>query len=368
MRGSLADYARSNGVVPLGWAGSTMQMDYLNFGDALSPVMVALGCGLPVRRVPFKSATLRMAAVGTIGHGFSGGETWFWGTGSSNWANPSAPAAEHIPFAPSADSVFKVSATRGPVSERLLNGGGRGTGVYGDPVWLLPRFYAPKVEKKWKIGVILHLSELADRTYEAHPREHIVRCVVEPEFADDVRLITTVTPISIGSLQDKIDEILACERIVSTSLHGMVVAESYGIPCLYFSPNGAGPLDLDLEPDGGTDLRIVDLYTGLGLKTRRAYGQSRAARTDWDALMRAVDANWTPVDLLDGDALLEALPVDVAPIAARPDETIWEHPVLTGLTLQHDVTELRRADKAASKAAALKTPGSPGRAPIGAAK
>jgi pyruvyltransferase len=364
MRGSLADYARSNGVVPLGWAGSTMQMDYLNFGDALSPVMVALGCGLPARRVPFKSATLRMAAVGTIGHGFSGGETWFWGTGCSNWANPSAPAAEHIPFVPGPDSVFKVSATRGPVSERLLNGGGTGSGVYGDPVWLLPRFYAPKVEKKWKLGVILHLSELADRTYEAHPREHIVRCVVEPEFADDVRLITTVTPISVGAIKDKIDEILACERIVSTSLHGMVIAESYGIPCLYFSPHGGGAVDLNLDPAGGTDLRIVDLYSGLGLKTRRAYGQPRAERTDWAALMQAVDANWTPVDLLDGDALLEALPIDVAPLSARPGETIWEHPVLSSLSLQHDVTELRRADKAASKAAAAK----PVRTPVEAAK
>ncbi len=78
-------------AVPLAWAGSTTEMDYLNFGDALSPVMVALLAGRDVQRVPTKSTTPRMAAVGTIGHGFSGGEVWFWGTGCSSWKNPSPP-------------------------------------------------------------------------------------------------------------------------------------------------------------------------------------------------------------------------------------------------------------------------------------
>lgn len=73
-------------------------MDYLNFGDALSPVMVALLSGRQIRRVPTRSRSLRMAAVGTIGHGFAEGEVWFWGTGCSSWKNPSAPLDERVPF------------------------------------------------------------------------------------------------------------------------------------------------------------------------------------------------------------------------------------------------------------------------------
>lgn len=336
------------GSIPLAWAGSTLQMNYLNFGDALSPVMVSLLTGKPVHRVPTRSASPRMAAVGTIGHGFEGGDVWFWGTGCSNWRNPGKPEAEREPFVPTADSRFHVNATRGPVSERLLTGGGRGTGIYGDPVWLLPRFYDQPVPKTWKLGVILHLSELATREMEAHPLPEFGRYVVPDELRNDVHLITTVTPVSIDGLKDKIDEIRACERIVSMSLHGMVIAESLGIPCLYFSPIGraAGIADLDLNADPTLDLRLVDLYRGLGRDTLRVYVQPRKDATDWEALMAAIDANWNPIDLLDADALVEALPFPVAPLSAEAGKTIWDHPVLRSLTLQHDVAQLRRNDKA----------------------
>ncbi|WP_250152458.1 polysaccharide pyruvyl transferase family protein [Ancylobacter radicis] len=315
--------------------------------------MVTLASGLPVHRVPTKSTSPRMAAVGTIGHGFAGGDVWFWGTGCSNWLNP-GKGEDRKPFVPTPDSRFHVNATRGPVSERLLNGGAGGTGVYGDPVWLLPRFHAAPIAKKWKLGCILHLSELADRDYEAHPHASDQRYVVPSDFADSVHLITTVTPVSADGVRDKIDEIRACERIVSTSLHGMVIAESYGIPCLYFSPQGdqPGPIDLRLDPEGHVDLRIVDLYRGMGRETLRAFGQPRGKTTDWEGLMAAIDASWRPIDLKDGDALLDALPVEPAPLSAPEGGSIWDHPVIRGLVLQHDVTQLRRDDKASGLAMA----------------
>ncbi len=342
---ALAELARRTGDIPLGWAGATAQMDYLNFGDALSAVMVALVGGKPVRRVPFRSKSKRMAAVGTIGHGFEGGEVWFWGTGCSDKRNPSAPAAERVAYAPPPNSRFFVRATRGPVSERLLNGGARGSGVYGDPVWLLPRFYRPKIEKKWKLGAILHLSELSDRSYEARPHDHLMRYAIPPELAADIRLITTVTAIGVPPLQAKIDEILACERIVSTSLHGMVIAESYGVPCLYFSPAAAarGLTTVDLDPAGRTDLRIVDLYRGMGRTRQDFYMQPRQDPTDWEDLIAAIDRSWRPIDF-DGDDLMSAFPVDLDPIGPAPGRTVWDNPIVAGLKLQHDVSEIRRAD------------------------
>ncbi|MFB2552314.1 polysaccharide pyruvyl transferase family protein [Ensifer soli] len=343
----LAAFAREKGYVPLAWAGSTSTMDYLNFGDALSPVMVSLLSGLTVRRIPSKSKTLRMACVGTIGHGFADGEVWFWGTGCSPYSNPSAPAAERVPFTVPPGSDFRVTATRGPLSEELLTGRpSAGTGVYGDPVWLLPRFYAPKVEKTWKLGVILHLSELADRGYVARVRDGLLRYVIPEEFADSVHLITTVTPIGTTPLKDKVDEILACERIVSTSLHGMVMAECYGIPCLHFPTKQGGLMDHGLEVSDGLDLRVIDLYRGLGKSRIPVFAQPHGAATDWQAVMDAVDRAWTPV-ALDGDRLIEAFPLDRHPLSARAGATVWDDPVLQGLQLQHDVAELRRQDKLA---------------------
>lgn len=343
----LADYVRENGTVPLSWAGSTMAMDYLNIGDALSAVMVALLAGRDIDRVPTKSHALRMGCVGTIGHGFSGGEVWFWGTGSSAWANPTAPEAERIPFSVKNEPGFRVTATRGPYSEALLTGQPEGTvGVYGDPVWLLPRFYNPPVEKKWKLGVIVHLSELSDRAYEAHVKPDLIRYRIPAHLADDIHIINTVTPIGMTPMKERIDEIRACERIVSTSLHGMVFAESYGIPCLHFPPGGGAPglAHRSLEGECNVDPRVFDLYRGLGLKSLPVYTQSHHAETDWEALMAAIDATWTE-KAFDAEALIGAFPVDLDPLQAPAGQTIWDHPLLQNLRLQHDVRELKLADK-----------------------
>jgi hypothetical protein len=350
---TLADHVRKTGSVPLSWAGSTMAMDYLNIGDALSPVMVALLSGRPVHRVPSRSTSLRMACVGSIGHGFEGGEVWFWGTGSSRWKNPSAPKDELVPFVPSDDSRFRVTATRGPLSEALLTGGPEGSvGVYGDPVWLLPRFYAPKIEKTWKLGVIVHLSELSDRDPEAHLKETLKRYRIPEALAPHVRLINTVTPISVDAMKTRIDEILACERIVSTSLHGMVFAESYGIPCLHFTTQAATTRGLQtrvLDKDCDLDPRVIDLYRGLGLSELPVYAWPQSEATDWHDLMAAIDAAWTEKPF-DADALISAFPLDLAPLEPRAGETIWDHPVLKSLVLQHDVKLLNLEDRQRSKA------------------
>lgn len=344
---NLAAYAREHGHIPLSWAGSTMNMNYINIGDALSPVMVALLSGMGVARVPSKSHRLRMGCVGTIGHGFSGGEVHFWGTGASRLANPSAPKESHRPFEIPAGSDFQVAATRGPVSERLLTGDREGTiGVYGDPVWLLPHFYKPDVEKRWKLGVIVHLSELSDRETEAHVREELLRYNVPNEFKDDIRLINTVGSIDVAAIKNKIDEILACERIVSTSLHGLVFAESYGIPCLHLTSLGAddGLADYILDDDCALDLRVVDLYRGLGMKKLPVFSQSLSSETNWEKLVKAVDQAWVP-KMLDEHRLIGAFPLDYRPLSSPLGATIWDHPVVKGIQLQHDVVELNRLDR-----------------------
>lgn len=344
---ALARHVRKHGKVPLSWAGSTSTMDYLNIGDALSAVMVALLSGRDIERIPAKSNSLRMACVGTIGHGFSGGAVWFWGTGASPWKNPSAPRHELQPFSVADEKGFVVTATRGPLSEHLLTGKPEGTiGVYGDPVWLLPRFYAPAPAKKWKLGVIVHLSELTDRDTETHVKPDLRRYHVPEALTDHIHLINTVTPISMTSIKDKIDEILACERIVSTSLHGMVFAESYGIPCLHFPSHGPkqGLHTRNLVEECDLDLRIIDLYRGLGMTELPVYAQNHGDMTDWVDLMAAIDKAWKP-KAFDAQALLDAFPLDLAPITAPAGATIWDHPLLQNLVLQHDVNELKRLDK-----------------------
>ncbi len=181
------------------------------------------------------------------------------------------------------------------------------------------------------------------------------------EFKDDVRIFNTVTAVTVEALRERLDEILSCERIVSTSLHGMVFAESYGIPCLYFSPRGEKPglNTVELDPDGKLDLRIVDLYRGLGLETLRIFAQDRKQPTDWAGLMRTIDSAWEP-KAFDTDPLVESFPLGAAPITppadgnvfghpwsrrspcGRPDRSRWSHPPLPGQRAEPKARQLLR--------------------------
>jgi hypothetical protein len=342
---TLKQAIETRGRIPLAWAGSTAEMSYLNLGDALSPVMVALVTGHEIERVPSNSLSARLAAVGTIAHGFEGGSVTFWGTGCSPWKNPGAPPGQRVRYTVPRDARLTIAATRGPLSADLLQAPPHGR-VYGDPVWLLPRFYAPDVPKRWDLGVIVHLSELRDRAYEANVREEYRRYLIPDEMKGHVRLINTVTPVSVAAIRERLDDILACRRIVSTSLHGMVIAESYGIPCLYFAPGlpDRGLVDVELDPAGPLDPRIIDLYRGLGQTRLRAFSQARAAETDWADVIRMIDTAWQP-QKLDEDALLAALPIDSAPLAPQPGKTVWDHPLVRDLVLRHDVARLAARDR-----------------------
>ena len=350
---SLRQIVRETGIIPLTWVAATRTQHYLNLGDALSPVMVALLSGTQVAHNAHDATTTRMAAVGTIAQHLKGGDVSVWGTGSSRYINTGV-GVERIPFIPDRATRYRIHATRGPVSRALIGEENAvGAPVFGDPVWALPRFYDPKVEKKWEIGVIVHLSDLADRSLDALPREAYERYHIPADFEGSVHIINTLTAVSAASMREKLDEILACKRLVSTSLHGMVFAESYGIPCLYFSPRGApeGLINRKLDPDDGYDLRITDLYQGLGRTHLPVYVQRRNKPTDWEHLMWSIDLAWEPVEF-DIDPLIDAFPLDVAPIAAPKGQSVFEHPLIRDIPYAHVVGAPGRARAAEVQALA----------------
>ncbi|KQV41963.1 hypothetical protein ASE23_04345 [Rhizobium sp. Root73] len=347
MSQELLDIIRSEKAIPLSWVTTRKDQNYLNLGDALSPVIVSMMSGLPVTHTATKSNTVRLAAVGTIGHMFAGGNVSFWGTGTSPSANPNQSEQPKIPYTRPADTRFHTYATRGPFSRRILTPDATGPAVYGDPLWLLPRFHEAPKEKTYELGVILHLSELADREHEAHPKADTLRHGIDSADRQTVKLINTVTPVSIEGLRERLDEILACKRIVSTSLHGMVFAESYGIPCLYFSPRsrtpGLGRIDLTLEE--GLDLRFVDLYRGLGLNQLDVWYQPRNEQTDWETLIRTIDRVWEQ-KYLDEDPLIESFPLPSSSMLEKgPTGSAFDHPLIRAVPVGREPSLAERAKR-----------------------
>lgn len=317
-------------LVPLCWAAATETQDYLNLGDALSAVMVAAVSGRGIRHTPMQARGRRLSAVGTIGHSLQGGEIHVWGTGCSNYANPLSRGEEKRLYTVPPDTKLLVHATRGPISWKLLTGASPGQdAVYGDPVWLLPRFYSAPAKKTAELGVIIHLSELADRDYEAHPKPELLRYVVPASLQGQVRLINTITPVTAAGMRERMNDILSCKRIISTSLHGLVFAESYGIPCLYIQAR-RGQTGLARIPIGNDDkmnLRMSDLYAGLGQDAVDLYIQPKRSMTDWDDVISAIDRSWYPKSL-DEERLLDAFPLPVRPLKT---EDVFDLPLIKDL-------------------------------------
>lgn len=101
-----------------------------------------------------------------------------------------------------------IRCVRGPETRRtLLQNGYSCPEVYGDPAVLMPLIYPPRqAEKKYPYLVIPHYSCPVNAQHILHP-------------------IT-------ADWKEFIDELLKAELVISSSLHGIILAESYGIPAI----------------------------------------------------------------------------------------------------------------------------------------
>tara|TARA_R110000765_G_scaffold7963_4_gene26062 strand:+ start:74522 stop:75262 length:741 start_codon:yes stop_codon:yes gene_type:complete len=106
-------------------------------------------------------------------------------------------------------SKCDIRAVRGPLTrEVMLRNGVDCPEVYGDPVLLMPRYYKPNVSKEYKLGIIPHVLE-RDLIHVKHSDINVI----------DLR----------KTYKEIINEICKCEAIVSSSLHGLIAADAYGI-------------------------------------------------------------------------------------------------------------------------------------------
>ncbi|MCQ2217135.1 MAG: polysaccharide pyruvyl transferase family protein [Paludibacteraceae bacterium] len=109
----------------------------------------------------------------------------------------------------------KILAVRGPKTRQyLLSQGIDCPEIYGDPALLLPYIYKSKVEKKYKVGIIPHHTEL---------KLPIIRELEQSGY----RIINMK---KYEKWTDIIDQINECEYIFSSSLHGLIVSDAYKVP------------------------------------------------------------------------------------------------------------------------------------------
>ena len=111
----------------------------------------------------------------------------------------------------------KVYSVRGPLTrDVLLKRGWDVPEIYGDPALLFPKIYNPTIEKKYKIGLIPHCVDF-----------HSLEGLKAINHMEDMGIkIINVT----AGIYEFIDQLKECEMIISSSLHGLIAADAYGIP------------------------------------------------------------------------------------------------------------------------------------------
>jgi pyruvyltransferase len=144
-----------------------------------------------------------------------------WGPGLANYGDYTS----HKP---------DIRMVRGRMTARRLES----DCAVGDPCLLMPRLYSPKVEKKHKVGIIPHWKDI----------ESVAN-------STDAYFISPLKPAL-----EVINDILSCENIISSSLHGLILSDAYGVPNRW--------LDTGM-PIGGDGFKFDDYYSTTHKKKER---------------------------------------------------------------------------------------------------
>lgn len=191
--------------VPAMWRGARVVPSYWwnghpNFGDALTPWLLPRYGILPVHR---RASVARLAGVGSI--------LEFLPESYDGVILGSGLMEESLHPLPHARAL----AVRGPLTADLI--GVDAPVAFGDPGLLVAR-HLRRPRSRWRVGLVPHghhrgTAESAALIARAGSSAFVVN--VHQEAAPAVR------------------QIASCDAVISTSLHGLITADSFGIPALW---------------------------------------------------------------------------------------------------------------------------------------
>ncbi len=237
-----------------------------NVGDSFNPWLIEKLTGSPaVRANPAQDVLLAAGSIARL----SKAGSYVWGSGFMS-RKDIVPAG------------VSWKAVRGPVSRAMvLDSGQDCPAVFGDPALLTPLIYHPKQLGGCGVGLILHYSHLK---------------FLRP---GDILVISPLR-CGEGGAKSFIDEICRHDYIFSTSLHGLIFANAYGIPARWCKFNGKS------KRLSGDDMKFADYFLGAGLPPHEPACLSKLP--DFDRKRFEPLKLSQPALKFDAGALLDAFP------------------------------------------------------------
>lgn len=217
-----------------------------NFGDDMSPILLEYATRRPVRYA--EASKCDVIGVGSILQLIAGRKKArrilrsrvfslrrlkpeVWGSGTTGMsADGTAELTDMVAW------HLDIRALRGPATEQKL---GVRASVHGDPALLASAIWPHRSGKTSRLGIVPHYTD-KDSPKLARLREQL----------PDAKVISVENEVS-----QVVREISCCEVILSSSLHGLIVADSFGIP--------NHRLVLEGQLTGG-DFKFLDYANGIG--------------------------------------------------------------------------------------------------------
>ncbi|MEH6645994.1 polysaccharide pyruvyl transferase family protein [Sulfitobacter sp.] len=234
-----------------------------NFGDAINPLVVGHVSGRPVTHIGPRRAD--MFAIGSmlqvVKRSFkepreSAEKVCVWGTGLLN------PVFGHN-FLKQVD----LALVRGPITAALLKCEMK---QFGDPGLLINDVLPFDGARQDRIGIVPHFTLMEDRDLLAFVVSDPAYILIDPR----------------GDPAQVCHAIASCSHVFASSLHGLIVADAYGVPNTW------------IEPEGQSWLKYLDYAASVGRRDMIAP----------QSLDEAKGHKSSPIDYTDGiNAAREAL-------------------------------------------------------------
>jgi pyruvyltransferase len=245
-----------------------------NAGDTASSLIASYVAGDSVSIIgedPCDEPNL--IALGSILH-WADANSLVWGTGFIS-------DSIGLRVAPKAIASVRGHLTR----EHLEKQGIRCPPAVGDPGVFIPDLFPPSV-RTIPLGVVPHYVD-ANEAFVRSARD------------SGAEILDVLSPI-----KDYLGKLSSCQRIISSSLHGLVFAHAYGIPAVWvkLSPNVIG--------DG---FKFLDYYSSIGVSRGRVpiFGPT-------DPIATIADYCEPPPKPIDKRGLVDALRPWLPALSVRP--------------------------------------------------
>ena len=195
-----------------------------NFGDILTPIILDKVFGVqPIFTLPPHRDPV-IYGVGSIIHRAEG-KSVIWGSGAIAADRPVKKDATYL-------------AVRGPRTFELLRKQGiECPQVLGDPAMLMPLIFNEDTPQEYEYGIFAHYVDTELVTSWYGDEEDVL--IINPLNADPIEVIK---------------QVLRCKNIISSSLHGIIIAQAYGIPAVWAKHSNLL---------GGDDIKFHDYYESV---------------------------------------------------------------------------------------------------------